>query len=135
MTGCRPMSDLTRDFEAHAIDTGCFDHAGHVRVAYDLLGKYDFVDATMTYVRGIQAIATQAGVPDKFNLTITIAFLSLIAERLADHPQPDFPSFAAANPDVMSRDVLTRWYGADRLTSARARQVFLMPEPLSPTAG
>ena len=130
MTGCTPASELTRGFEAHDIDTGCFDHAGHVLVAFDLLSKYDFTQAAMVYVRGIQAIAAKAGIPEKFNLTITLAFLSLIAERMADGPQPDFDSFAAANPDVMSPKVLSQWYAQDRLLSDRARQVFLMPEPI-----
>jgi len=121
------MSDLTRDFLAHDIDAGAFHHAEHMRVAYDLLKTQDFIDASANYAKGIRRIATEAGAVDKFNLTITYAFMSLIAERLADGDDADFESFLSANPDLMAKDVLARWYAPERLQTALARRVFLMP--------
>ncbi|MBO9451548.1 hypothetical protein J7426_14840 [Tropicibacter sp. R16_0] len=122
-------SDLTQAFEAHKIDNTQFRHAEHVQVAYELLQKYDFIDAAAIYAKGIRTLAAAAGAPQKFNLTITYAFMSLIAERQAQSHNGGFDGFVSANPDLMSKDVLAQWYGPERLTSDTARSVFLMPEP------
>ena len=120
-------ADITRAFEAHAVDNSRFHHAEHVRVAFDLLRKLDFVEAAATYANGIRAIATKAGAPQKFNLTITYAFMSLIAERMAAMPQAGFEEFVSANPDLMSKSALAGRYSDERLHSDTARRVFLLP--------
>lgn len=127
MTDAASHSDITRAFAAHDVDIRMFHHAAHVRVAFDLLEKCDFIEAAATYATGIRAIATKAGAPMKFNLTITYAFMSLIAERMAARPAGSFEEFAAQNADLMSRDVLERWYSPERLHSDIARRVLLLP--------
>ena len=120
-------SDITIAFAAHEVDNASFHHAQHVRVAFDLLKTYDFIDAAATYAKGIRAIATNAGAPQKFNLTITYAFMSLIAERMAEVPDIGFDDFVLRFPEVMSKDLLRRWYAEDRLASDDARHIFLLP--------
>lgn len=122
------QAQVTKDFEAHHLDPTAFHHADHVRVAFDLLRKYDFIDAGVIYARGIQAIAAKAGVPQKFNLTITYAFMSLIAERQAERPDSDFDSFIARNEDLMSPAILSTWYSDSRLHGDAARTMFLLPD-------
>lgn len=128
MTDKIKCAAITRDFEAHSIDNNSFHHAEHVRVAFDLLRKYDFIDAAAIYAKGIRAIAESAGAPGKFNLTITFAFMSLIAERLANTPEDGFEKFASVNTDLMDKGVLAKWYSPKRLQSETARAVFLLPE-------
>ncbi len=120
-------ADVTIAFEAHAIDNATFGHAEHVQVAYDLLRKYDFIDAAAIYAKGIRTLAANAGAPDKFNLTITYAFMSLIAEQLANTQATDFKSFAQENSDLMAKSVLNQWYSAERLNTQLARDIFLLP--------
>ena len=124
------LSALTQAFVARRLDPGTFHHADHVQVAFELLGAHDFIDASAIYARGLQAIAASAGVPERFHLTITYAFLSLIAERRAGMNAQGFSAFAAANPDVMSASALAGWYADSRLHCDLARAVFLMPEAL-----
>ncbi|WP_282152292.1 hypothetical protein [Ruegeria atlantica] len=121
-------TDITSAFEAHAIDNTTFGHAEHVQVAYDLLRKYDFIDAAAIYAKGIRTLAAKAGAPDKFNLTITYAFMSLIAERLASSQSSTFEAFIAENPDLMAKTTLSQWYPQERLNSALARRIFLLPD-------
>lgn len=121
-------SQLARSFEVHDIDAGAFRHADHVGVAYEMLRRHDFIDATFRYARSINAIATNAGAPEKFNATITVAFLSLIAERMGTTQHDGYADFMAKNPDLLSRDVLEPWYSPARLRSELARKVFLMPD-------
>ena len=56
------------------------------------------------------------------------AFLSVIAERLAAQPGCDFETFVSQNPDLMSRNLLLRWYASERLGSHMAREIFLLPD-------
>lgn len=121
-------TDISNAFEAHAIDNTTFGHAEHVQVAYDLLRKYDFIDAAAIYAKGIRTLAAKAGTPDKFNLTITYAFMSLIAERLASSKTSAFEAFIAENPDLMAKTALSQWYPQERLNSALARRIFLLPD-------
>ncbi|MEX0306321.1 MAG: hypothetical protein AB3N12_02940 [Ruegeria sp.] len=120
-------ADITKEFEAHAVDNTTFGHAEHVQVAYDLLRKYDFIDAAAIYAKGIRALAANAGAPGKFNLTITYAFMSLIAERLSKTQANEFEGFAQENTDLMAKTVLDRWYSTERLNSQLARDIFLLP--------
>ncbi|MEH6527615.1 MAG: hypothetical protein V7723_16220 [Sneathiella sp.] len=120
-------SDLTRSFEAHEIDNTAFHHADHVRVAHDLLCKYDFIDAVSIYAKGIRTLAEKAGAPQKFNTTITYAFMSLIAERMAVFEHNEFAGFVSTNPDLLSKNALEKWYTPDRLKSDLARTIFLLP--------
>jgi len=129
MKPARALSDLTRRFEARTVDAAAFRHAEHVRVAYDLLANYAFLDATTLYATGIRRLAEMAGAPQKFNMTITCAFLSLIAERMARDDGGSCEEFLARNPDLLSKDLLAHWYAPDRLHSEIARTVFLMPAP------
>ena len=121
-------AELTRSFEARELDAGAFRHRDHVGVAYEMLRSYDFVAATAKYAESIESIATKAGVPDKFNATITFAFLSLIAERMGTTEHSNYDDFISQNQDLMSKDILAKWYSPERLRSDLARNVFLMPD-------
>jgi len=127
MNVAKNYSEITRAFEAHDVDNNNFHHAQHIQVAYELLNKYDFIDAASVYAKGIRALATKAGAPRKFNLTITYAFMSLIAERMLSSSKNNYEDFVEENTDLMSKNVLKKWYSTDRLQSDTARTVFLMP--------
>lgn len=125
------LEELTDSFEAGNIDPSAFGHSDHVVVAYCVLGRYDFLDASVKYARCINSIATKAGATDKFNLTVTLAFLSLIAERIEATEHETYEGFIAGNPDLLSGKILDKWYSSDRLQSELARKVFLMPDVLA----
>jgi len=127
MNETQDYSELTRNFENHEVDSTTFRHAEHVRVAYDLLKKYDFINASSVYATGIKTIAFKAGAAKKFNATITYAFMSLIAERMANQNPDSFEEFVEENTDLMTKTVLEKWYPAERLQSDVARSVFLLP--------
>lgn len=121
-------SELMRQFEAHEVDAGAFGHREHVQVAWEMLHKYSFMDASAKYTNAINTIATRAGVPEKFNMTITLAFLSVIAERVYASKEADFEAFIAINEDLLSKSVLNEWYSDEQLQSEFARTHFLLPK-------
>ena len=126
MTLC--TEDLARSFQAGEVDAASFRHRDHVAVAYEMLRTHEFMDVTASYTKTIRSIAAKAGVPEKFNATITVAFLSLIAERMSTTPHADCEDFIARNPDLLSKDLLANRYTPERLRSDLARAVFLLPD-------
>jgi hypothetical protein len=121
------LSPLLRAFLHGEIDSGAFRHADHVRVAFEMLRRHAFQDAVQPFCSSLQGIAARAGNPGAYHATVTLAFLSLIAERSASVLHGDFESFASANADLMDKSVLTRWYAPERLASEIARKIFVLP--------
>jgi hypothetical protein len=118
----------TAQFLRHERDPHAFDHGLHVKAAFEILQRHDFLEAAGLYAEALKNMAARAGRPQVYHETITVAFLSLIAERMAERGFEEYDTFIAANPDLLSKSVLERWYAPDRLNSALARKVFLLPE-------
>lgn len=125
---CEMPSERVRAFKTGEIDPAGFGHLDHVRVAYELLSRQDFFDAASDYAAGIRCIAIKAGVPQKFNATITLAYLSLIAERMGSVAHVDCDDFVTRNPDLLAMEALGKLYSRDRLQSDLARTSFLLPD-------
>ena len=119
--------DLERFLRAD-IDPATFPHREHVRVAFEMLKRHDFPETVLHFSRTLRAMAKNVGRPEAFHQTITIAFLSLIAERMELGGAADFAAFAQANPDLLEKSALERWYRPERLASALARRTFLLPD-------
>jgi hypothetical protein len=121
-------ADLER-FVRGEIDPAHFPHCEHLRMAFEMLSRHDFAEAALHYSRALRTMTARAGKPEAFHQTVTIAFLALIAERMARGQADDFSAFARANPDLLEKSLLGRWYGPERLASEAARRTFLLPEP------
>lgn len=124
----RNYAEFVRSFEACDIDASAFTHIDHVGVAYEMLHRHDFLNACVKYAECIDTIATKAGAAGKFNTTITLAFLSVIAERIEATPDVGFDAFIAQNQDLVKSNILTKWYSPERLQCDLARNIFLMPD-------
>ena len=118
---------LAERFEGLEIPAGSFRHRDHVETAHAMLLKYPFLEAVSRYAATIHTMATNAGAHDKFHVTVTVAFLSIIAERLEASRIDDFEEFARRNPDLFDSALLSRFYSPEQLASAAARRVFVMP--------
>lgn len=116
-----------RAFLRSDIDAANFRHADHVRMGFEILQHHDFPNAAAAFAGALKQIAARAA-PGKYHETITLAFLSLIAERQALGAHADFEHFVAANPDLMETSVLQRWYAPARLMSDVARKTFVLPD-------
>lgn len=113
--------------EAQAIEPGTFGHREHLEAAYEALRRDEFVTAATRYATAIRRFAAAAGAAEKFNVTITFAYLSLIAERMAGKDHGGFESFLEANPDLLDNP-LAASYSPRRLSAPLARTIFLLPD-------
>ncbi len=110
-------------------------HREHVRLAFQMLQHHDFPETVLHFSHALQAMAQEAGRPERFNQTVTIAFLGLIAQRMERAAGEDFAAFAAANADLFDKALLARWYRPGQLGSALARRAFLLPDRATPNLG
>lgn len=119
-------------FEAVALTRPEWTHEAHVRMAWLYLARHPVPDALDRVRRGIQKLNGKIGSPDGYHETITVAFVRVIADRLAE--SETYPAFRDRNPDLLDRTLpaLLRHYTKDRLYSAEARAAFVAPdrEPL-----
>jgi len=119
--------DLER-FVRGELDAANFPHREHVRMAFEMLRRHDFAETVLHCSRALRAMTARAGKPQAFHQTVTIAFLSLIAERLERGHPADFAAFQRDNAELFEKNALARWYRPERLASDAARRTFLLPD-------
>lgn len=117
-------------FESGEISPHDFRHADHVRAGWLLLADDpSFAEAAARMSRALRRITARHGHPERYNETITVAFMALIGERRAAGSAADFATFRAANADLFTADALARYYPVDILRSDLARRTFVLPRP------
>jgi hypothetical protein len=79
---------------------------------------------------GIRATATAAGAPQKFHVTMTRAWVELVAHHLAaaEAAPEAFDAFARSNPDLLDRTLLSRFYRPETLAGDAARTGWIEPD-------
>ncbi|HEX2789161.1 MAG TPA: hypothetical protein VHN17_01905 [Steroidobacteraceae bacterium] len=110
-------------------DPKAFQHRDHVRVGFEMLRRHSFVEVALHYSQALQVMSEKAGKPHAFHQTVTLAFLSLISERMETGELTDFETFERTNTDLIDKSVLSRWYRSERLELDVARRTFVLPEP------
>lgn len=113
--------------EAGTLDPNDFNHLDHIGVAVEALRKYGFFEAVSRYSDGLRALTQRAGVPEKYNATITFASMSLIAERLHTGDYDDAESFVRKNGTLFTRSFLTDQFPEERIGTDLAREIPLLP--------
>ena len=122
------IDDELLALETGALDSARFPHREHVRLGYEMLGRYSFGEAVMRFSRGLRLLAAKAGRPEIYHETMTVAFLALIGERRARSTQGDWEVFKARNNDLLDKRCLERWYGTEQLGTDLARRTFCLPQ-------
>lgn len=107
-----------------------FNHRGHVRAAWLYLGKLSLPEAAQQCALSIQRYANHLGATDKFHLTLTLAWMHIIADLRQKHPADNWEEFAAACPGLFDEpgSLLQKYYREDTLFSDRARRSFVPPD-------
>jgi hypothetical protein len=114
-------------FETGTLDPAMFPHREHVRLGYEMLGRYPFGEAVDRFSQGLRMLAAKAGRPEIYHETITVAFLAVIGERRARAKHADWREFKANNGDLLNKGCLEQWYDTEQLGSDLARQTFCLP--------
>lgn len=127
------MTDSDQAFlqalEACVLPETDFGHAAHIRAAYLYLRAGEFASALARLQRTIRAYASSLGRPDRYHETITVAYLALIQQHIAQRGDGGgWDGFERANPELFDRDLLLHFYSRRELESGLARRLFLLPQ-------
>ncbi|WP_328681451.1 hypothetical protein OG905_37145 [Streptomyces sp. NBC_00322] len=77
---------------------------------------------------GIQRTARYAGAPQKYNATVTRAWVELVGYHVAEQDTDTFSAFAEHHPPLLDKRLLTRFYRPATLASAPARTGWVEPD-------
>ena len=99
-------ADFLRALESCELPEHEFGHAGHVRAAYLYLQGSDFAVALARIRHSIKAYAMRLGKPDRYNETMTVAYLALVQQHMFDRGDGGgWPAFARDNPELFDKNL------------------------------
>lgn len=107
-----------------------FNHIGHLRIGWIHLQRYPVEEAIRLTCEGIERFANHLGAPDKYNRTLTVALLRLMASRGASDKNVGWEAFLSRNHDLVydAKGLLARHYSEARMSSAEAKSSFAPPD-------
>jgi hypothetical protein len=77
---------------------------------------------------GIQRTARYAGAPQKYNATVSRAWVELISHHAAECDGESFDTFLARNPALFDKRLLMRFYTSAALAGQPARRSWVEPD-------
>lgn len=129
--GALHLSDdeFVAEFESCQLPAAQFHHADHIRLAWIYLREMAELEAAERMAEGIQRFAAHIGKTEKFHVTMTRAWIRLVAAARENTPAVgSFIDFAAAHPHLLDKESLLKHYSKERLESAGARAGWLEPD-------
>lgn len=115
-------------FEDGSLPPPLFDHRAHLRTACLYLASRPFLEACIAMRDGLRAFAARVGKAGLYHETVTVAFMSIVAERRAAAPGLGWEALLERHPELCDRALLERYYAPQRLASAAARACFVLDE-------
>jgi hypothetical protein len=105
-----------------------FGHRQHVRLTWLAVRQCGMPHAIDLVCQGIQRTARYAGAPQKYHVTVSRAWVELVAHHAAHDGTDDFEAFAARNAPLLDKRLLTRFYRSTTLAGSRARTGWVEPD-------
>jgi hypothetical protein len=130
-------------FDEVMADAERFGHRQHVQLTWLAVRRYGVDDAIGVVSDGIQQTARYAGAPHKYHATVSRAWVEAVGYHAAEHPADDsdsddsdsddfdaddFDAFVEANPGLLDKRLLSRFYSSAVLASADARGGWVEPD-------
>ena len=120
--------EFVEAFENCTLRPEHFHHADHVRLAWLYLKQFDGAAAERRFREGLVKLAAHFGVPEKFHLTITLAWLRAVQERIVPGGESTFEDWITGHPELLDKNLLLDYYSKERLASLEARVSWLEPD-------
>jgi hypothetical protein len=105
-----------------------FGHREHVHLTWLAVRRHGIPRAIDLISEGIQRTARYAGAPQKYNATVSRAWVELIGHHAAESHEDDFAHFADHHPALLDKRLLNRFYYSATLAGPHARQGWVAPD-------
>jgi hypothetical protein len=123
------LLELLEHGDPHDLVKAGFSHREHLAVAWALVRAEPLGHAIERLCTNLRRVTAVLGVPEKYNETLTWAWMVIVAERCAEAPpNEDFAAFLERNADLLDqRATLATYYDATQLRSSAAQRRFTLP--------
>jgi hypothetical protein len=119
--------ELVRGFEDGSLEE--FPHASHVRLTLIYLRRHGREGALRRMNDGLRKFVALKGVPEKYHVTLTRAWLDLLDSAVREHPGADEPgTLMQACPELLDKNALLHFYSREVLGSETARMDWTPPD-------
>ncbi|MCP3802868.1 hypothetical protein NLX83_26690 [Allokutzneria sp. A3M-2-11 16] len=112
-----------------------FGHREHVHLTWRTVRSFGLPEAIDVVSDSIRSTARYAGMPQKYNATVSRAWVELVAHHVAEaEPDEDFDTFLDRNPALLDKRLLLRFYRSATLAQPQARTGWVEPDlaPIPP---
>ncbi|VXB08172.1 conserved hypothetical protein [Flavobacterium sp. 9AF] len=119
-------------FKAGTFPPELFTHEAHLRLAWIHIQHYGVAQAEQNIVSQLKHFVTLVGAEDKFNMTLTVAAVKVVAHFISKENYSHFKDFIAAYPRLLThfKEMIAQHYNQDIYHSEQAKKVFLTPDLL-----
>lgn len=107
---------------------GRFGHRQHVHLTWLAVRRYGTGAAVDLMSDGLRRTARYAGAPQKYNATVSRAWVELIGHHTVADRLDDFDEFAVRNSALLDKRLLTRFYEPKTLATTAARTGWVEPD-------
>ena len=105
-----------------------FGHRQHVHLTWLAVHHVGMPSAVALVSQGLRRTARYGGAPQKYHVTVSRAWVELVAHHVSEDPAPDFTTFARRNPELLDKRLLTRFYRSTTLAGRQARTGWVEPD-------
>ena len=128
----RLLSDtqFEQAFELKSLPAQSFTHEAHLRLAWIHISKYGLTKAIGNVCIQISEYAQSLGVPEKFNMTVTVAAVKAVYHFTNRSQSNDFYELIEEFPRLKTnfKGLVNSHYGFDIFKSGKAKKEFLEPD-------
>ena len=130
MTAADPGGDaaFVEAFDSGRPEDGTFGHREHLRLAWILIDRYGLDAAVPQIERRLRHLAEAHGMPEKYNRTMTLFWVRLVAHVAARTPAATSTAFLDAEEWLQNPGLARRHYSAELLSSPLARAAWIDPD-------
>lgn len=105
-----------------------FGHRQHVHLTWLAVRRCGTTAAIQLVSDGIQGVARYAGAPQKYNATVSRAWVELVGHHAGHSNAVDFGTFTDQHPALLDKKLLGRFYRSSTLASIAARISWVEPD-------
>jgi hypothetical protein len=107
---------------------GGFGHREHLELAWSVLGRLPAPEASAQIHRVLRDLAATHGMAQRFHVTLTEAWLRVVARHRRLAPGRSFEEFLELHPKLCDSRLISRHYGGGVLARHESHDAWVEPD-------
>lgn len=122
--------EFVAQFENCSLNPALFSHEAHIRLAWIYIVKYGKDKAEERIQKYLKAFVKHVGATDKYNVTLTIAAIKIVAHFSNESDKNNFSEFILEYPKLNTsfKELVSTHYGINIYNSKLAKKKYIKPD-------